>query len=47
MKTLRLDIDLISDELYSLLLKEFKEQNPDHANDNLTDWELTCNVNKN
>jgi hypothetical protein len=44
MKKLNLDIDLISEELYNLLLKEFKEQNPDCVDNTLTDIEITCVV---
>ena len=44
MTKLTLDIDLISEELYSLILKEFKEQHPAYAVNNLIDWEVTCVV---
>jgi hypothetical protein len=44
MKKLRLDVDLISEELYNLILKEFKEQNPDCKDNNLDDIEITCIV---
>jgi hypothetical protein len=37
MKQVRLDIDLISCELYDLLLKEFRLQG---GNGTYTDWEL-------
>ena len=48
MKKLRLDIDLISEELYQLILKEFKEQNSSCISNTLTDIEITCIVeNKN
>jgi hypothetical protein len=44
MTTLKLDIDLISEELYSLILKEFKDQHPAYAVNAITDWEITCIV---
>ena len=44
MKKLRLDIDLISEELYKLILEEFKEQNSSCITNTLTDIEITCIV---
>jgi hypothetical protein len=44
MKKLRLDIDLISESLYQLILEEFKEQNSSFIGNTLTNIEITCNV---
>ena len=42
---IRLDIDLISEELYKLIIAEFKNQHP-YLNDsiNLVEWEITAEV---
>lgn len=43
MKTITLDIEKISDELYDLLLKEIKEQNPDVSSP-FIEWSFTAKV---
>jgi hypothetical protein len=40
-KKIRLDIDLISDELYQMLLKEFREQHPEIGDACIDEWEIT------
>ena len=42
---IRLDIDLISEDLYKLIIAEFKTQHP-YLNDsiNLVEWEITAEV---
>ena len=42
---IRLDIDLISEDLYKLIIAEFKAQHP-YLNDsiNLVEWEITAEV---
>jgi hypothetical protein len=42
---IRLDIDLISEELYKLIIAEFKTQHP-YLNEsiNLVEWEITAEV---
>jgi hypothetical protein len=44
MKNVRLDIDLISDELYNLLIKELKTQNDIPDNVCITDIEINANL---
>ena len=43
MRTITLDIEKISDELYDLLLKEIKEQNPD-VSSSIIEWSFTAKV---
>ena len=42
---IRLDIDLISEDLYKLIIAEFKTQHP-YLNDsiNLVEWKITAEV---
>jgi hypothetical protein len=42
---IRLDIDLISEDLYKLIIAEFKTQHP-YLNEsiNLVEWEITAEV---
>lgn len=42
---IRLDIDLISEELYKLIIAEFRTQHP-YLNEsiNLVEWEVTAEV---
>jgi len=42
---IRLDIDLISEDLYKLIIAEYKTQHP-YLNDsiNLVEWEITAEV---
>lgn len=44
-QTITLDIDLISEELYKLVIAEFKNQHP-YLNDNihLVEWKITAEV---
>ena len=44
MKTIQLDIDLISEELYLLILKEFKKQYPNV--DDLDNWVIKADTEK-
>lgn len=46
-KVVRLDIDLISDELYELLLTEFYNQNPDVDECCFDNWNITAEVDQN
>jgi hypothetical protein len=42
---IRLDIDLISEELYKLIIAEFKSQHPYlHDSINLVEWKITAEV---
>jgi len=43
MKTITLDIDQISEELYQLLLKEIKAQHP-QVTSPITEWSFTAEV---
>jgi hypothetical protein len=43
--TIFLDIDLISEELYQLLLEEFYRQNPKVKNDTLDNWIISAETN--
>jgi len=42
MRTIELDIDLISEELYLLLLEEFKNQHPDVGD--LDNWVIKADT---
>jgi hypothetical protein len=42
--TISLDIDLISEELYQLLLQEFYNQHPEIGNSSLDNWSITADV---
>lgn len=44
MRTIELDIDLISEELYLLILDEFKNQHPDVGN--LDNWVIKADTEK-
>ena len=46
MKTIKLDIDQISDELYNLILKELIEQNPEAVGSSIDKWSFTAEVNE-
>lgn len=41
-KKIRLDIDLISEELYQMILEEFQEQHPEIGDATIDDWEITA-----
>jgi hypothetical protein len=43
-ETISLDIDLISEELYQLLLQEFYNQHPEIGNSSLDNWSITADV---
>lgn len=43
-ETISLDIDLISEELYQLLLQEFYNQHPEIGNSSLDNWTITADV---
>lgn len=44
-KKIKLDIDLISEELYLLIYTEFKIQHPElYDSVNLVEWEITAEV---
>ena len=43
-KQIKLDIDLIPQDLYDLLLKEFRKQNNLSDNDTITDWEISAEL---
>ena len=43
----RLDVDLISDHLYELLLAEFYNQNPEVGECCFDEWTITAEVDKN
>ena len=43
-QTISLDIDLISEELYQLLLQEFYNQHPEIGNSSLDNWSITADV---
>jgi len=43
-KSISLDIDLISEELYQLLLQEFYNQHPEIADSTLDNWTITADV---
>ena len=43
-QTISLDIDLISEELYQLLLQEFYKQYPEIEDSSLDNWTITADV---
>lgn len=44
-RKIKLDIDLISEELYQMVIAEFKSQYPDLSDSiNLVEWEITAEV---
>lgn len=44
-RKIKLDIDLISEELYQLVVAEFKSQHPELSDSiNLVEWEITAEV---
>jgi hypothetical protein len=43
-QTISLDIDLISEELYQLLLQEFHNQHPEIGDSSLDNWTITADV---
>lgn len=43
-QTISLDIDLISEELYQLLLQEFYKQHPKIEDSSLDNWTITADV---
>lgn len=44
--TIFLDVDLISEELYQLLLEEFYRQNPKIENNILDNWIISAEIQK-
>lgn len=44
MKTVNLDVDLISEELYQLLLQEFYNQHPEVADGSFDNWTISAEV---
>lgn len=44
-RKIKLDIDLISEELYQLVVTEFRTQHPELSDSiNLVEWEITAEV---
>jgi hypothetical protein len=43
-QSISLDIDLISEELYQLLLNEFYKQHPEIGDSSLDNWTITADV---
>lgn len=42
---IKLDIDLISEELYQMIIAEFRSQHPELSDSiNLVEWEVTAEV---
>lgn len=46
-ETVKLDVDLISDDLYELLLTEFYNQNPNIDECCFNNWNITAEVDQN